>query len=75
MTTAGGFVFFGDGYGAIVAADANDGEVLWHFETGQQFKGSPMAYTIDSSASIRLGGLLPSILLTRCITNECISQS
>jgi alcohol dehydrogenase (cytochrome c) len=47
MTTAGGFVFYADGNGAIVAADARDGRILWHFETGQQFKGSPMVYTID----------------------------
>jgi PQQ-dependent dehydrogenase (methanol/ethanol family) len=47
MTTAGGFVFYADGNGAIVAADAKDGKILWHFETGQQFKGSPMVYTID----------------------------
>lgn len=47
MTTAGGFVFFGDGNGAIVAADARDGKILWHFETSQEFKGSPMAYAVD----------------------------
>jgi PQQ-dependent dehydrogenase (methanol/ethanol family) len=47
MTTAGGFVFYGDGGGAVVAADARDGKILWHFDTGQQFKGSPMAYSID----------------------------
>jgi PQQ-dependent dehydrogenase (methanol/ethanol family) len=47
MTTAGGFVFYGDASGAVVAADAKDGKILWHFNTGQQFKGSPMAYTID----------------------------
>jgi PQQ-dependent dehydrogenase (methanol/ethanol family) len=47
MTTAGGFVFYGDANGAIVAADANGGKILWHFETGQQFKGSPMTYSID----------------------------
>lgn len=47
MTTAGGFVFYGDGSGAVVAADAKNGDILWHFNTGQQFKGSPMAYTVD----------------------------
>jgi outer membrane protein assembly factor BamB len=47
MATAGGFVFYGDDYGAVVAADAKDGKILWHFDTGQQFKGSPMAYTVD----------------------------
>lgn len=47
MATAGGFVFYGDGFGAIVAADARNGKALWHFDTGQEFKGSPMAYTVD----------------------------
>jgi alcohol dehydrogenase (cytochrome c) len=47
MSTAGGFIFYGDGSGAVVAADARDGKILWHFDTGQQFKGSPMAYTVD----------------------------
>lgn len=47
MTTAGGFVFYGDGGGAVVAADAKNGRILWHFDTGQQFKGSPIAYIID----------------------------
>lgn len=47
MSTAGGIVFYGDGVGAIVAADARDGALLWHFNTGQRFKGSPMSYSID----------------------------
>ncbi len=47
MSTAGGLVFYGDGSGAVVAADATKGKILWHFPTGQEFKGSPMAYTID----------------------------
>ena len=47
MATAGGFLFYADANGAIVAADATNGKILWHFETGQQFKGSPMTYTID----------------------------
>jgi len=47
MSTAGGIVLYADGSGAVVAANAKDGKILWHFDTGQQFKGSPMAYTID----------------------------
>jgi hypothetical protein len=48
------FVFYGDGSGAVVAADAKDGKLLWHFNTGQQFKGSPMAYTIDGKERLVL---------------------
>jgi alcohol dehydrogenase (cytochrome c) len=47
MSTAGGIVFYGDGSGAVVAADANNGHLLWHFNTSQMFKGSPMTYTVD----------------------------
>jgi PQQ-dependent dehydrogenase (methanol/ethanol family) len=54
MSTAGGFVFYGDGSGAVVAADAKDGKLLWHFNTNQQFKGSPMAYTVDGKERLVL---------------------
>ncbi len=54
MTTAGGLVFFGDGFGAVTAADVHDGKILWHFETSQQFKGGPMAYTIDGKERLVL---------------------
>ena len=47
MATAGGFVFYGDGHGTIVAADSTNGKILWNFSTGQEFKGSPMTYMID----------------------------
>jgi alcohol dehydrogenase (cytochrome c) len=46
MATAGGLLFYGDGYGAFVAADARNGTPLWHFDTGQHFKGGPMTYTV-----------------------------
>ena len=54
MTTAGGIVFYGDDFGAITAADVRDGKILWHFNTGQQFKGGPMAYTIDGKQRLVL---------------------
>jgi alcohol dehydrogenase (cytochrome c) len=47
MATAGGLIFYGDGYGAFVAADARNGEPLWHFDTSQNFKAGPMTYTVD----------------------------
>jgi alcohol dehydrogenase (cytochrome c) len=54
MTTAGGIVFYGDDYGAGIVADAKDGKILWHFETGQRFLGSPMAYTVDGEERLVL---------------------
>ena len=37
MATAGGLVFYGDGSGAFIAADAKSGKLLWHFNTGAGF--------------------------------------
>jgi alcohol dehydrogenase (cytochrome c) len=46
MATAGGLIFYGDGHGSFTAASARDGQLLWHFNTGQSFKGGPMTYTV-----------------------------
>ncbi|MCU1232681.1 MAG: Pyrrolo-quinoline quinone, partial [Candidatus Solibacter sp.] len=48
MATAGGLVFYGDGSGAFVAADAKTGKLLWHFNTGQGWRAGPMSYTVDA---------------------------
>jgi alcohol dehydrogenase (cytochrome c) len=47
LTTAGGLVFFGDDSESLEAVDANSGHVLWHFDTGQSFRASPMTYEVD----------------------------
>ena len=48
MSTAGGLVFYGDSTGgAFVAADARTGALLWHINTGQNWKAGPMTYAID----------------------------
>jgi PQQ-dependent dehydrogenase (methanol/ethanol family) len=47
MATAGGLIFYGDGSGAFVAANAANGKLLWHFNTGQNSKAGPMTYTVD----------------------------
>jgi alcohol dehydrogenase (cytochrome c) len=52
MATAGGLIFYGDGSGAFVAADAHNGKLLWHFNTGQSWKGGPMTYTVDGNQYI-----------------------
>ena len=49
MATAGGLVFYGDGSGAFVAADAKTGKLLWHFNTGQSWKAGPMTYTAEGT--------------------------
>ena len=52
MATAGGLVFYGDGSGAFIAADATNGKLLWHFNTGQSLKAGPMTYTVDGDQYI-----------------------
>jgi outer membrane protein assembly factor BamB len=52
MATAGGLIFYGDGSGAFVAADATNGKLLWHFNTGQNSKAGPMTYTVDGNQYI-----------------------
>lgn len=47
MATAGGLVFYGDGRGAFVAADSSNGKLLWHFNTGQNWRAGPMTYLAD----------------------------
>ena len=48
ISTAGGLVFYGDNTGgAVVALDAKTGKQLWHFETHEVWKSSPMTYSVD----------------------------
>ena len=54
MATAGGLIFYGDGSGAFVAADARNGKLLWHFNTGQSFKAGPMTYLVDNNQYIAI---------------------
>jgi alcohol dehydrogenase (cytochrome c) len=53
LSTAGGLVFYGDNTGgALVAVDAKTGRRLWHFDTGEVWKASPMTYAIDGTQYI-----------------------
>lgn len=53
LSTAGGVVFYGDNTGgALVAVDARTGTRLWHFDTGEAWKASPMTYAIDGDQYI-----------------------
>lgn len=44
MVTAGNLVFGGTDSGQFRAVDARNGEVLWTFRTGGDFRGSPVAF-------------------------------
>ena len=67
MATAGGLLFYGEGSGAFLAADASNGKVLWKFNTGQRWRAGPMTYMVDGEQYIGMAagpmiiafGLLP----------------
>lgn len=44
LSTAGGLVFYSESSGGFAAVDAKTGHSLWHFETSQPPKASPMTY-------------------------------
>jgi alcohol dehydrogenase (cytochrome c) len=48
LTTAGGLVFFGDDAGSLEAVEARTGRALWHFNTGQTMRASPMSYAVNA---------------------------
>lgn len=47
LATAGGLVFAGDDTGALIAADARTGALLWQFPANVLWKASPMTYLFD----------------------------
>ncbi len=54
LATASGLVFFGEDSGAVMAADSSNGKVLWHFQTSQSWRASPMTYMFDNKQYIAL---------------------
>jgi len=58
LSTDGGLVFFGEDSGAFAAVDAKSGRPLWHFQTSQLWKASPMTYTVDGKqlVAVAAGG-------------------
>jgi PQQ-dependent dehydrogenase (methanol/ethanol family) len=47
LATAGGVVFYGQASGEFAAVDAKTGSHLWHFETQEAWKSSPMTYAVN----------------------------
>jgi len=54
LTTAGGLVFFGDDSESFEAVDASTGRSLWHFNTGQLMRASPMTYAVDGTQYVAI---------------------
>jgi PQQ-dependent dehydrogenase (methanol/ethanol family) len=65
LSTAGGVVFYGETGGGFAAVNAKDGTTLWHFNTGQQWKASPITYMAAGKqyVAIAAGGNLFSFAL------------
>jgi alcohol dehydrogenase (cytochrome c) len=47
LATAGGLVFYGQASGEFAAVDAKSGAHLWHFETQEIWKSSPITYLVN----------------------------
>jgi alcohol dehydrogenase (cytochrome c) len=54
LGTAGGLLFMGDIMGKISAFDKDTMQQLWSFDTGTQFAGNPMTYSVDGKQYIAL---------------------
>jgi len=47
LATAGGLVFASSADGNLIALDAANGKLLWHYQTGERIHSSPMAFAVD----------------------------
>ena len=56
LGTSGKLVFFGEAGGTLTAVDEKTGASVWHFETGQNWRASPMAYMVGGKEYIALAG-------------------
>jgi PQQ-dependent dehydrogenase (methanol/ethanol family) len=65
LSTDGGVVFYGETGGGFAAVDAKTGKPLWHFETNQAWKASPMTYMMNGRqyVAIASGGNILSFAL------------
>ena len=64
MVTAGGLMFYGDGRGAFVAADATNGKRLWQFNTNERWKAGPMTYAVDGNQYIGIAAGLTLLVFS-----------
>ncbi len=54
LSTAGGVVFYGETGGSFAAVDAKSGVTLWHFNTGNQWKASPVTYVVNGKQYVAI---------------------
>jgi alcohol dehydrogenase (cytochrome c) len=56
LSTAGGLVFFGESGGTFTALSSATGKPVWHVETGQAWRASPMTYMVGGKQYVALAG-------------------
>jgi alcohol dehydrogenase (cytochrome c) len=56
LATAGKLLFFGESGGTFTALDDKTGVPVWHFETGQNWRASPMTYLVGGVQYVALAG-------------------
>jgi alcohol dehydrogenase (cytochrome c) len=56
LATAGKLVFLGLSGGTFMALDEKTGTPAWHFDTGQNWRASPMTYMVGGKQYISLAG-------------------
>ncbi len=49
LSTAGGVIFSGELDGEFVALNAQTGEPVWHFNTGQRINAQPITYSVNGT--------------------------
>ena len=54
LTTASGLVIVAEDGGGLMAVDALTAKPLWHFQTNQSWKASPMTYMFDGKQHIAI---------------------
>jgi len=54
LASASGLLFYGETGGGFASVDAATGKNLWHFETGQGWKASPMTYTVNTKQYVAI---------------------
>jgi PQQ-dependent dehydrogenase (methanol/ethanol family) len=65
LSTDGGVLFYGETGGGFAAVDGKTGKPLWHFETNQAWKASPMTYMMNGRqyVAIASGGNILSFAI------------
>jgi alcohol dehydrogenase (cytochrome c) len=54
LATAGDLVFTGDAEGNFTAYDAENGRLLWSYQTGSGMRAEPIAYRLDGRQYIAI---------------------